>query len=474
MPAARSFRDPGGFCLALNDRVLRVVEPDHVAQVESFLSSPCAKKFTTAGNLIGSRLLAKAEVSQWLQRPEFSAAVEGRAIGAVFEHERVEFPSFPCEWSPEMLYAAAELTLNLAHESLSCGYNLKDATPQNILFRGTTPVFVDLLSFEPRKQGESIWTPYAQFVRTFLLPLLANKYWGASLAEIFTTRRDGLEPAELLARCTLFQKLRPPFLTLITLPALLARKGETAHGPPPRHDSDEGAVFIIESLLKRLRSTLTRLKPRQHRREGWAGYMETHSYESDAFTTKENFVRAAIAEFKPQRVLDIGANTGHFSRIAAKQGARVLAIDSGAECAGESFLRARGESMDVLPLVVDIARPTPALGWRNGECASFLDRARGQFDAVLMLALMHHLLVTERVPLRDILDLAADLTRSLVLIEFVPLEDPMFQRLLRGRGALFAQYNRALFEECCQRRFEIVRAADLSGTQRRLYLLRKR
>ncbi|HZO84846.1 MAG TPA: class I SAM-dependent methyltransferase [Verrucomicrobiae bacterium] len=473
MPAARSFRDPGGFCIALNGRILRVVEPDYVAQVEGFLNSPCARKFTAAGNLIPTRLLSKIEVSQWLKDPEFSAALDGCAIGAVFEHERVEFPSFPSEWPPEMLYAAAELTLNLACEALTCGYRLKDATPQNILFRGTTPVFVDLLSFEPRKHGESVWTPYAQFVRTFLLPLLANKYWNTSLAEVFTTRRDGLEPAELVARCTLFQKFRPPFLTLITLPTLLARKGEAAHGP--RMDgNDEKALFVIEALFKRLRSILKRLKPKTRRAEGWSNYMDTHSYEREAFAAKESFVRAVMAQFKPKHVLDIGANTGHFGRIAATEAAQVLAVDSDPACAGESFARARSESLNMLPLVVDMARPTPALGWRNDECASFLDRARGQFDAVLMLAVLHHLLVTERVPLRDILDLAAELTRALLVIEFVPLEDPMFQRLLRGRGALFAHYNRAFFEESCQRQFEIVRETDLPGTERRLYLLRKK
>src|SRR5688572_7683006 len=185
--SAISFRDPAGFCIALNGHILRVVAPDYVAQVEGFLHSECARKAAAAGALIGTRRLAKADVSHWLQNPEFSQALDARAIGALFEHDRVDFPSFPCEWSPQILYAAAELTLDLALEALRCGYNLKDATPHSILFRGTRPVFVDLLSFEPRIAGQSVWTPYAQFVRTFLLPLLANNYWGTSLAEIFTT-----------------------------------------------------------------------------------------------------------------------------------------------------------------------------------------------------------------------------------------------------------------------------------------------
>ena len=485
MSIATSFRDPAGFCIALNGHILRVVAPAHVAHIEGFLNSPCGRKFAASGTVASTRLLTKAEVSDWMQHPDFTRALDDRSIGAVFEHERVEFPSFPCEWSPAMLYAAAELTLDLALAALPCGYNLKDATPWNILFRGTKPVFVDLLSFEPRLPGDSVWRPYAQFVRTFLLPLLANKYWGTSLAEVFTTRREGLDPEELLPRCSLVQKLRPPFLTLVTLPTLLSEKphplvGGPATGSRPQTmgraaaQDDEKALFIMQSLLKRLRSTLRGLKPSRAKDTRWSNYMETHSYDSQAFVAKETFVREALAEFKVQQVLDIGANTGHFSRIAASLGAKVVSIDTEPDCAEEAFVRAKDEALDVMPLVVDIVRPTPALGWRNAECASFLDRARGQFDAVLMLALVHHLLVTERVPLAQIIDFAAELTKSLLVLEFVPAQDSMFQRLLRGRDPLFMDYTRETFEQACQRQFDVVRSTDLPGTGRRLYLLRKR
>ena len=475
MSAATSFRDPGGFCVAIDQRFFRVVAPDHVAQVEAFLNSECARKFDAAGLLVATRLLSKPEVTQWLQRPEFSEAVADRPIGAVFEHERIAFPSFPSEWNPEMLHAAAELTLDLALSALKSGYTLKDATPTNILFRSTRPVFVDLLSFESRIAGESIWRPYAQFVRTFLLPLLAHKYWGTSMAEIFTTRRDGLEPQELHAKCTFLQKIRPPFLSLITMPTLLAKKGEAAGtASVPASKDDEKSIFILESLFHRLRSTLKSLKPNSARHAAWSSYMDTHNYNQQAFAAKEAFVRDVLREFQPAKVLDVGANTGHFSRIAANSGADVVAIDADPGCSADSFMHARDKKFSVLSLVVDIARPTPALGWRNTECASFLDRSRGHFDTVLMLALVHHLQVTERVPLRDIFDLAAELTNSLLVIEFVPLEDPMFQRLLRGREALFAGNNRQVFEETCQRQFEIVRSAELPGSGRRLYLLKRK
>ena len=150
-----------------------------------------------------------------------------------------------------------------------------------------------------------------------------------------------------------------------------------------------------------------------------------------------------------------------------------MAIDSDPVVMGMLWRRARAEGLNVLPLVVNLTRPSPALGWRNEECPSFLDRARGQFDCVLMLALIHHLIVSERIPLADILDLAAELTTSLLVIEFVGPDDSMFRRIARGRDALHRDLNQAEFENACQKRFRIIRSQNLPGSKRSLYLLRK-
>jgi SAM-dependent methyltransferase len=202
--------------------------------------------------------------------------------------------------------------------------------------------------------------------------------------------------------------------------------------------------------------------------------MDTHSYSAATFQAKEDFVRQALASARPRRVLDVGANTGHFSALAAAGGAAVVAIDTDARCAGAIWEKARAQSLDVLPLVVNLARPTPPLGWRNRECAAFLDRARGSFDCVLMLAVLHHLLVTERVPLAEVLELAAELTTDHLVIEWVGPEDAMFRQIARGRDHLHADLNHARFEQACQRHFEVARSVRLGESHRWLYWLRKR
>src|SRR5437867_609205 len=162
VPAATSFRDPAGCCFALDHRILRLIENGSVPEVEAFLNSNSARKFSEHQQLIPTHRLAGADLARLAEKPVWRELAGQREIALVLEHERVAFPSFPCEWPPEMLSAAGALTLDLAEQSLAESFALKDATPYNVLFRGSRPVFVDLLSFE-RWRGAGVWQPYAPF-----------------------------------------------------------------------------------------------------------------------------------------------------------------------------------------------------------------------------------------------------------------------------------------------------------------------
>jgi 2-polyprenyl-3-methyl-5-hydroxy-6-metoxy-1,4-benzoquinol methylase len=470
-----SFRDPDGCCFAWGKRILRVVNPTALAEIEPFLASATAAQFVTRQQLVPTRKLSAGEVGELRQTESFEELARRYEMGAVLEHERVDFPSYPYEWPPEMLYAAGMLTLDLAQACLAEGYGLKDATPYNVLFRGSKPVFIDVLSFERRHPGDPVWKPHAQFCRTFLLPLLAYKYWGVRPADVFTKRRDGFETNEVYRFCGPLRKFLPPFLTQVSLPTWLSRRGvEKSIYRDHILQNHEQARFVLESLFNRLRRALQRVEPKPGRRTVWSDYKDFCSYTEANFSAKEEFVNAALAEFKPSRVLDVGSNTGHFSDLAARAGAQVVAIDSDLNCVGTLWRQAQEQNQNILPLVLDLCRPSAAKGWRNRECASFLERATGAFDAVLMLAVLHHLLVTERIPLNEVLDLVAELTTGLLIIEFVGPGDEMFQTIARGREHLHVDLTPAAFEAACRQRFEIVRAKQLDSTYRRLYLLKKR
>jgi 2-polyprenyl-3-methyl-5-hydroxy-6-metoxy-1,4-benzoquinol methylase len=473
---AISFRDPAGFCCLLEGKILRFVSAESAAELEAFLDSDYGRKSVAAGRLMATHKPGEADLARWREMVPPAMAARLQA-GRVFEHERLWFPSYPYEWTPAMLLEAGRLTLDLAEGALAEGFGLKDATPYNVLFRGCQPVFVDVLSFERRNAGDPVWLPCAQFVRTFLLPLLANRRRGVRLADLLSTHRDGLEPQEVYRLCGPLEKLLPPALSLVSLPTWLSARAERQGGTIYQSHTlsdPEKARFIVESLLQRLRRTLESLSPGGRGDSTWSNYMATHSYDGEAFAAKEEFVSGVLREFKPRRVLDIGANTGHFSAMAADAGARVVAVDYDPACVEAVWRRARDRKLDILPLVVDLARPSAALGWRNRECPAFLERATGAFDCVLMLAALHHLLVTERIPLEEIMSLTAQLTTDLAVVEFVGPEDAMFRKLARGRDHLHADLNCAAFEAACKPHFDVARVADLAGTHRRLYLLRKK
>jgi SAM-dependent methyltransferase len=472
-----SFRDPDGRLRIIDDRVLRIVNKTGEANLNAFLASAVAKKFVAAGQLVHTRL-PDAESIKLLY--EYVHRESGRAEipEVIFEHERITFPSFPYEWAPEMLYRAGSLTLDLAEGALTEGFGLKDATPYNVLFRGTEPVFVDLLSFERRNPRDPIWKPYAQFARVFLLPLLTNKYFGLQLKQLLLTSRDGLEPEEVYDLCGITQKLRPPFLTLVSIPTWLTSKSGAGQAKiyRERQLSDAGqARYVLERLFKRLRRYLKKVEPRTDRRSKWTDYLSFNkTCAPDYLGEKRAFVEEAIREFKPRNVLDVGCNTGYFSRIAARNGANVVAIDQDPATIGGLWRKASAEGLNILPLVVDLTRPSPGVGWRNSENLSFLARAQGMFDAALMLAVIHHMLVCERIPLDEILSLAAEMTTDLLIVEFVAPDDPMFHRLARGREHLFKGLTNDVFRNTCLQRFDIIRRRQLAGASRWIYLLKKR
>lgn len=471
-----SFRDPAGHVFSSEGRILRIIKRSAAEDLRNFLATETAQRFIESGQLVrtdffddtvSERILADSLVNQ--------AAIDPSQV--VVEHERIPFPSFPYEWPPEMLHAAGSLTLNLALHLLGQGFGLKDATPYNILFRGSKPVFIDVLSFEPRDPKDPTWLPYAQFVRTFLLPLLVNKHFHTSLNELLITNRDGVEPEKVYALLSGAKKIRPEFLTLVSLPTWLASKNSTKTTDLYKKrslENPEKVQFILERLLKGLRRKLDRAAPERDQDSTWSAYMTKNRYTEDYFPEKESFVSEALTEEKPSMVLDVGCNTGFFSALAAKSGASVIAIDSDAVVAGKVWQLSQSEGLDIQPLVVDLTRPTPSIGWRNQECPSFLDRARGTFDAVLMLAVIHHMLVSERIPLPQILELASELTNKLLIIEFVSPSDPMFRVLTRGREHLHEDLTLEVFEQTAKRFFEIVRSQRLGNADRWIYLLRKR
>ena len=470
MPAT-SFRDPGGFVLQTDSQVFRVVRNEQANALRAFLGTDCGRDLLRSGEIIASHEMDAAAQQRVLS--QIGNRVEGWPDATVLEHDKVWFASFPYEWPRAMLQEAARLTIDVSGRLLRNGYGLKDATPYNVLFRGPKAVFIDALSIEKRDPADPIWRPMGQFVQTFLYPLLLEKATAVPVNETLFGRREGITGSDLYRRLSWPQRLKPGYLRWATLPEWFSGgdKAVPADAYRKRRIHPEAAQHMLRSSYRSLRQAIESIPATPPGVSAWSEYSVHCHYETGSRDAKHAFVSQVLHEFEAGRVLDLGANDGEYSKLAAKAGHEVVACDIDAMAVNRLWLQAKQENLSILPLVSNIASPSPALGWGNREYKSFLQRAAGQFDCVLMLALLHHLTVTERVPLALVLDMAKGLTCGSLVVEWVSPRDPYYQALLRGREELHQHDTLEGFEGLCRQRFRVIRKTPLMEGRRWLFHL---
>jgi len=452
-----TFRDPAGSVEVRADGAYRSIRAPFDAEILAFLALPLASELVAQRRLVASEVVSPAGAETLMLR-----------------HPRISFQSFPWEWAPGFWLAAAELTLDLCSDLVEQGWLLKDATPLNVLFQGSQPIFVDVLSIERVDPHQPIWLAYGQFVRTFLLPMLAYSRLGWPL-QASITRRDGYEPEDVYSALSWSGRLQQPALSAVTLPSLLASNKKMQPGSVASRavKDPELAKQILLKTLKGLLSQMRKVTP-AHRSSTWSDYAETATHYSDEdHTRKRAFVTGALAAAKPIRVLDVGCNTGVYSNLAADTGAEVVSIDTDLQAVDRLCASLRGSGRNILPLCVDLAHPTPATGWENREYASFLSRCAGHFDTVMMLAVLHHLLLRNQVPMNRIAALCNNLTTRHLILEWVPPADPKFQELLRGRDAIYTHITEAAFRDAFAEHFITVDELTLANGRTMLHLQKK-
>ena len=453
-----TFRDPAGSLSIAGEFAIRTIHPSSREEVLAFLASEFYLRAEARGDIV-------------------STVVEDSSDGLTLLHPRVPVPTYPWEWTSSQWRVAARLTLDLCEQALAEGWMLKDATPLNILFVGARPVLVDVLSFERWAGTSSLWLAYGQYTRTFLLPLVMNRlvHWPLELSFF---RRDGYEPAELYEALRWRQRLSRTALWPITLPTWLDRRkgaSEKAAAAVKQGGDPELNAHILKRTLASLRRSTEAAMP-EAAGSAWAEYVQTSTHYTAADNeAKHAWVTGVLERLRPAFVLDIGANTGEYSVLAASKGAQVVALERDAAAAERLFLRTRDEQRTIQTIQTihaDLARPTPAAGWENREASSLLSRLAGRFDLVMMLAVIHHLLLMEQIPLGAILALCHRLTKRYLIVEWVPVSDPMFQSLMRGRDSLYGHLSEESLRAAGDGLFrEVERFALQNG--RILYLFEK-
>ena len=451
-----SYRDPSGFVFRRDGVLYRQVNETFADDWAAFESSGLHAALLARGMLIADEPAA------------LDLALEDGAV-AVIRPEEIGFVSYPFEWSFSQLKDAALLTLAAQALAAEHGMTLRDASAYNVQFLRGRPMMIDTLSFERAAPNEP-WKPYRQFCEHFLAPLALMAHRDGRLGLLLRTYVEGIPldlASELLPRGTRWS------------PGLAAHVH--LHARAQRQHADEGqeaapkAVTMSATrrlaLLDHLRRTIDGLRlPAQGTQ--WADYADQTSYSSAGTASKEGIVRRMLTAVGGKHAWDVGANTGRYSAIAAEAGYDVVALDSDWAAVERHHLALRdaGEQR-IMPLLADLADPSPAIGWANRERGSLLDRANA--DVVVALALVHHLAIGRNVPLGMVSELLASLAPHLI-IEFVPKEDPMVRRLLATRQDIFADYTLDGFRAAFTRQFAIEEETSVEDSARVIFRMRRR
>ncbi len=453
-PLSASFRDPAGYVFVESGIVKRAVTPFGRKNYEAFISSG-----------LYQRLLER----RWIV-PHEEKEPGDTSLFKVLVPEQIPVISYPYEWCFSQLKDAAILTLDIQLTALECGLSLKDATPFNVQFIGPRPVFIDTLSFEALK--EQPWIAYRQFCEMFLAPLALMAHVRQDFNKYYKTDLSGFDLAfchKLLPRKTWF---RVGLFTHIHLHAMgQAKFNDKTGDPAPTKPMNLSKGALIE-LARHLRSTVGGIQF-PSRKTTWGDYYAEQKHYSVA---AENFKSRQVEEYvdrvKPRLLLDLGGNTGKFSRLATQKGIYSVCADVDGACVEQNYRESKAKpDENMLPLLLDLSNPSGGLGWKNKERNAFFDRVKP--DLILALALIHHLRITHHVPLSLLASFFSENTQNLML-EFVPKEDPMAQKLLQHREDVFHDYDEKNFEKCFGEHFSIERKTPLPETKRTLYCLKCR
>ena len=447
-----SFRDPSGFLFYENGILFRQINKSYEKHYLKLMSSGLYDE------LISKNLMISHE--------DVDMSVKSLDGFKIIKPEKIQFISYPYEWSFSQFRDAAILTLEIQKIALKHNMILKDASSYNIQFKNNHPIFIDSLSFEEYVEGQT-WNAYGQFCRHFVAPIALMSNKDIRLQQLLRIHIDGI-PLDLAS------KLLP--IKTLAMFSLISHihfhsKSEKKYSSKKinvkkinmKRRSFEG---LIESLLSGIKKSKLKLEDTE-----WGDYYDDTNYTNESFNKKQKIVKEFLNLSNPDVVWDLGSNTGIFSRIASETCSTVISFDIDPLAIEKNYLYLKNKNIkNILPLLMDLANPSGNIGWDNNERMSLINR--GPTDMILALALIHHLVITNNIPLDRLVNFFQKLTRYLI-IEFIPKEDSQISRLLVSREDIFKNYDKQNFENEFSKKFNIIKTVNIKNTLRTLYLMEK-
>ncbi len=447
-----SFRDPSGFIFKKDNILYRQVNKVFKEHFDFFISSGFYEKLVKQQLLIPhTRINENLTCSDdW---------------HATLKPEKIDFISFPWEWSFDMLKDAALLTLHLAKEAVASGMALKDATPYNIQWHKGRLIFIDTLSFEKYNPDEP-WIAYRQFCENFLAPLLLMHYSKNSLQQLLLAYPEGIPLS--IAKSLLPGRSKFSLHTYlhIHLHAKVAGRKNATDSVKTKFSKQKflNLISSLEIVIGKLRLSEQSI--------AWSGYYEEASQRNDYLDQKKKIISQWLDKLPDiKTATDLGANDGEFSRLLAAKNIQTLAADADPYCINKLYkdIKISGEK-NIQPLIVDLSNPSPAIGLNNKERTSFITRL--QADLALALALIHHLTIGKNIPFEMIVDFFQSISTTFI-IEFVPKEDEKVQQMLAGKKDIYTNYSEDNFEKAFGKYYKVLNKESITGSSRILYLMKR-
>ena len=411
-------RDPVGFLFFKDDKVYRAINNSSIAEVQKLFDSGLVDELNR------EEVIPRTTISNY--------CLDGYDL--VLEHERIIVVSYPPEWSFTMLKDAA-LTVIRANKILfKYGYETKDAHNYNILFDGTKPKFVDFGSFAVRVH-KKYWICRDEFVRFYIYPLYMWAKGNSTFArKILSDSAGYITDYEFQLYKNKFMRLLPKNLMRSIFKNLeyvrnLSRYDINTLPIIKNADIKRKLIKIIYAvsrlgLLPNNYTNFNKIERRIKRfnppglKSLWGEY-HTVTETKDAFgkDSRFNIVLDLIKKHNVTEVLEIGGNQGLFARELSAHVDRVICSDYDENAVDQMYIKSKNDNISISPVLLNFLHPF-SRSTHFSEKVSTFNRFNSQ--AVIALALTHHLILTQKVPIDIIFEAIGRYNREYLFIEFMP------------------------------------------------------
>lgn len=371
--------DQSGRIWLKGERILRIIEnKDQIIYYKELLNSPDIEELFSAG-------LIRTKIVEGISSED----------ALVLEHERIPFILHPCEYSNQMFWEAACMFIKLNILLFKKGFLTHDSHPWNISFNGDKPVFYDFGSIIKRESVSKEW--FDEFFRDFIVPIWLANFSVRTYDFAKEYRREHGRGFGI----KFFNSVKIRKIFFRNFRNLIKYKNNP------------------DKLFKEILEWLHKHEPLKNNPEYWSDYYKSHSTDfKNPVSVKQKFVYQILSDEQPEKVVDLASNKGYYSFMAAHLGASVIAFDYEEEVINNLISNIKGKK--ITPAHMDFNKPTAGLG-----PGLFWENAFNRFNSniVLALGLIHHICITQDVPVFLFCETCKKYAKEGIILEFVDPTD---------------------------------------------------